>query len=59
MRRSLSTRQRLRVLRMNSIVYVAYCLDCDAQLGESEVGTHECEESKGEAQAIIRQGEKE
>ena len=42
---------------MSSVVYVAYCLDCDAQLGESEVGTHECEESKGEAQAIIRQGE--
>ena len=27
---------------MSSVVYVAYCLDCDAQLGESEVATHDC-----------------
>jgi hypothetical protein len=27
---------------MSDIVYVAYCLDCDAQLGESEVDTHNC-----------------
>jgi len=29
---------------MTTIVYVAYCLDCDAQLGESEVKTHNCHE---------------
>ena len=27
---------------MSSVVYVAYCLDCDAQLGEDEVDTHNC-----------------
>lgn len=27
---------------MSSVVYVAYCLDCDAQLGESEVDLHDC-----------------
>ena len=27
---------------MSSVVYVAYCLDCDAQLGESEVKSHDC-----------------
>lgn len=27
---------------MSSVVYVAYCLDCDAQLGEDEVKTHKC-----------------
>jgi len=27
---------------MSSVVYVAYCLDCDAQLGESEVSSHDC-----------------
>jgi hypothetical protein len=33
---------------MTTIVYVAYCLDCDAQLGESEVKTHNCHEKEGE-----------
>jgi hypothetical protein len=31
---------------MSSIVYVAYCLDCDAQLGESEVKSHDCYEEE-------------
>jgi hypothetical protein len=28
---------------MINITYVAYCLDCDWQLSESEVSTHKCE----------------
>jgi hypothetical protein len=28
---------------MSAIVYVAYCLDCDRQLGEDETKTHNCE----------------
>lgn len=28
-----------------NIIYVAYCLDCDWQLSESEVSTHKCEVS--------------
>lgn len=33
---------------MITLDYVAYCLDCDAQLGESEVKSHDChkEENK-------------
>jgi hypothetical protein len=33
---------------MTTIVYVAYCLDCDAQLGENEVNIHDCHEKEGE-----------
>ena len=30
------------------IAYVAYCLDCDTQLGESEVDTHNCTKEEGD-----------
>jgi len=33
---------------MISSAYVAYCLDCDTQLGESEVKTHKCFEEEEE-----------
>jgi len=34
---------------MISVDYVAYCLDCDTQLGEVEVKTHKClEEDESE-----------
>jgi hypothetical protein len=33
---------------MSSIAYVAYCLDCDTQLGESEVKTHKCLEEEAD-----------
>ena len=33
---------------MTTVVYVAYCLDCDAQLGENEVKTHNCYEGEKE-----------
>jgi hypothetical protein len=31
---------------MNNLAYVAYCLDCDTQLGEGEVKTHKCLEEE-------------
>ena len=31
---------------MSSILYVAYCLDCDEQLYEGEVKKHNCHEGK-------------
>ena len=34
---------------MISSAYVAYCLDCDTQLGESEVKAHKCKEDESEA----------
>jgi hypothetical protein len=36
---------------MINIVYVAYCLDCDAQLGEDEVKTHDCHDGEGEGES--------
>ena len=28
--------------------YVAYCLDCDTQLGNNDVKTHKCKEESNE-----------
>ena len=33
---------------MISLDYVAYCLDCDTQLGEIAVKTHKCKEDENE-----------
>lgn len=31
---------------MSSVVYVAFCLECDAQLEDNEVQDHNCQEGK-------------
>ena len=31
---------------MSSVVYVAFCLDCDEQLYEGEAENHNCHEGK-------------